>query len=735
MRSLRHVLTIARREAGAYLSAPIAAVVMVLFLVVEGFSFFAVLRALADPRRPAPYGAVLRTHFGGTFLYWTFLFFVVAAITMRLIAEERRQGTWEALRTAPVSHGAIVVGKWLGALAFYAVLWMPTVAYVVLLAGLAPAGAGPDGGPIATAYLGVLVGGAAFTAVGLLASALTRNQIVAAVMAFVALTGLLLVGLGVEIAPETFARHPTLAAIVAHADVRRQMDDFARGIVDTRALAFLAGLAVIALVAAAVAVAAERRRGLASGAAGVALVVLAVVLGNVVVARHPVRLDATRARVYTLAPETRRILAELDRPVTALVVTAGQPEFTELYDVVRELLRRFQAASRRLTIETLDPALDPGRVAELAAEYALTPEELAGGGAVVFRAGERRRAVALLDMAEFAPGEVGGKLASFRGEEAFAAALLEVTDPERPEVCFTGGHGELPLGPDDDGSDLSGLVKGLDASGLRARELATLAPVPARCAAVAVFGPRRPFAAGEARALEDYLGRGGRLLFAVDPQREGESLAPTGLETVLEAAGVRLRAGIVVDPSAEIGAPLAWATLNGYADHPVTAAFRGRRLSVWYEPRWVEPLPVPGVTATVLVASSAGGWAETELAGLVRAPARPDAHDGPGPASIAVAAERPDSGARVVVFGSARSFTDGAAAKGALGNQALAASALVWLTGRGKLVAVGAKSPEQVRIVLDAGQERRLFLVCVLGLPGLAALVGLVLGWRRRRAG
>ena len=65
------------------------------------------------------------------------------------------------------------------------------------------------------------------------------------------------------------------------------------------------------------------------------------------------------------------------------------------------------------------------RVASLAAEYALTPEEVAGGGAVIFRSGDRRRAVALLDMAEFAPGEVGGKLVAFRGEEAFAAAWVE----------------------------------------------------------------------------------------------------------------------------------------------------------------------------------------------------------------------------------------------------------------------------------------------------------------------
>jgi ABC-2 type transport system permease protein len=733
--AVRQTFAVARREAAAYLAAPIAHVILVLFLVVHGFSFFAVLRALGDPRRPAPYGAVLRAHFGGTFLYWTFLFFVVAAITMRLIAEERRLGTWELLRTAPVGHVAIVVGKWLGALAFYAALWAPTVIFVVLLVGLAPAEAAPDGGPIATAYLGVLVTGASFTAIGVLASALTRNQIVAAVLTFTALTTVLLVGLTSDLAPETLARHPALAAVVAALDVRHHMDDFARGLVDTRALAVHAGLAVVALAAAALVVAGERRRAPISAAVGVALLAAAAVLANVEAARHPLRLDATRARVYTLAPETRRLLAELDQPVSALVITAGQPEFAELYDVVRELLARFQAAAPRLSVETLDPALDPGRVTALAAEYGLAPEELAGGGAVVFRAGARRRAVALLDMAEFAAGEVGGRLRAFRGEAMLAAALLEVTDPQRPEVCFMSGHGEPPLEAEDDGADLAALAGALDASGLAARPLAERGPVPARCAAVAVFGPRRPLTPTEARALADFLGRGGRLLVALDAERAAGAFLPSGLEGLLEENGVRLRGGVVVDPGAETGAPLNWATLGGYAAHPVTAGFRGRRMTVWSEPRWVEPLPLPGVSALALVSSSVSGWAETDLVDLTRAPAAPDAHDGPGPASVAVASERAASGARLVVLGSARSFTSGAVARGAAANPALVASALVWLTGHGKELAIGPKSPEQVRIVLDAGAERRLFFTCVLGVPGAAGLLALALAWRRRRRG
>ena len=444
MIAARQTLAMLRREAAAFLGAPIAAVVAVLFLVVQGFSFFAVVRVLADPRRPAPYGAVLRTHFGGTFLYWAFLFFVVAALTMRAVAEERRSGTWEVLRTAPVPAAAIVCGKWLGAFVAYLALWIPTLAYVAILWWLAPSEAAPDPGPIATAYLGVALTGGSALAVGVLASALTRSQIVAATLTFVVLIVLLLVAVLPDITPESFARRPDLARVIAALDVRSHMDDFARGIIDLGHVAVHAGLAFTALVAAAAAVNVERRpRDLGGAAAGIALAGAAAVLLGITAARHPLRLDATRARVYTLEARTRQILDEMRAPVTLLILTAGRPEFAELYDEVRELARRFAAVAPAVRVEALNPSLDPARFAALAAETAIAPEELSGGGAVIVVSGERRRAVGLLDMAGFSAADpdgregpgARGRLAWFRGEETLAAAILEVTDPERPAVC------------------------------------------------------------------------------------------------------------------------------------------------------------------------------------------------------------------------------------------------------------------------------------------------------------
>src|SRR2546430_5406837 len=95
--------------------------------------------------------------FGGPVLFWLFVRFLAAVITMRLVAEERRSGTLEPLLTAPVADASIIVGKYVGCVGFYAALWLPTLVYVVMLRAYAPEGAAPDPGPVAAGYLGTLL--------------------------------------------------------------------------------------------------------------------------------------------------------------------------------------------------------------------------------------------------------------------------------------------------------------------------------------------------------------------------------------------------------------------------------------------------------------------------------------------------------------------------------------------------------------------------------------------------
>ena len=148
---------------------------------------------------------------------------------MRLLSEERRTGTLEMLLTAPVTEAQVVLGKYLGALLFYVFLWLPTLVYVALLAKSLPL----DWGPIGAAYLGILGIGALFLAIGVFASAVTRNQMVAAVFSF-ALTFLCFLPAFLEI----LVNDPKVRDAVGYLNLYQHMDDFSKGIVDTRRLVY-----------------------------------------------------------------------------------------------------------------------------------------------------------------------------------------------------------------------------------------------------------------------------------------------------------------------------------------------------------------------------------------------------------------------------------------------------------------------------------------------------------------
>jgi ABC-2 type transport system permease protein len=731
---------IARRELWAYLRAPIAYVVGVLFLVLQGLSFAALVQVLSDRTQPAVYGAVLRSHFGGTMMHWAVLAGVVAVVAMRLVAEERRSGTWESTLTAPVAEGAVVLGKWLGAVGFWAALWAPTLLYVLVLWRFAPHGGTPDPGPIASAYLGVLLFGAAFLAVGLAASAATDNQIIAAVVAFAALLGLLLVGELDELAPDWFTAHPLLRAAQRQLDVRTHMDRFAQGLLDARSLAFLGGTAAAGLSLAAVAVfAGRRRRGeMRRRAAAAGLITLIALLGNALAVQHPGHWDLTARRSHTLDRRTRALLTGIAGDVEVLVVRPAAEVFDPVYEQVDVLIERMMQVQPRLQRRDLDPLRQPDAIAALAAEVAIPPADLTDGGAVVLRRGERRRVVELLDMAAFARDALGaGALTGFRAEAALATALAELGGSQPIDVCYTTGHGELPAGPAADGADWSGLYARLSGAGLRARPLAgPVATVPLDCQVLFAAAPLLPLAAPEQRALADFLARGGGLLLALPGAGVTAGRPAAGLELLLLDRGVEVLPAAVVDPGAELGAERAWMTVDGYADHPVTASFRGRRLTVWRLPRALRLLAArgPGSEATALVQSSSGGWAESDVAAALQGePPTAGPADLAGPVAVAAAAGGPIGAGRLVVLGSAEPFTAAAAARFGTGGEVLALSALVWLGGRNRVVPIGDKPPEHVRLVMSREQRLWVLLACA-GLLPLAFLgLGTALWWRRRR--
>ncbi len=166
---MRNVPTLLRRELGAYFASVVGYVVIMFFLLVMGIFFALVVSYLS--RQPTQMTA-MKLVFS---MFWLPGLVVVPAITMRLLAEEKRMGTIEMLMTAPVTHFEVVFAKWLGAVVLYALMWAVTGLYVLILREFAGNPHALDLGPILAGYVGVLVIGQFLIALGVLASALTKN--------------------------------------------------------------------------------------------------------------------------------------------------------------------------------------------------------------------------------------------------------------------------------------------------------------------------------------------------------------------------------------------------------------------------------------------------------------------------------------------------------------------------------------------------------------------------------
>lgn len=242
-RAAKNVWALAKRELGFYFNSPIAYIVIALFLVVSGAmlfvfnvpdagrDFFAVneasLRGLFGPTSPEG--------FGGIPLLFVFL---VPAVTMRLIAEEKRTGTIELLVTWPVTDNQIVLGKYLGSVLFIGIMLLATLPLVFIVGGLGPM----DLGLVIGGYLGLLLLGAAYAALGLMTSAWTRNQIVAY------LVGALICGLFYFIDGMLGLLWDGARDFFAGLSFKAHFQNVARGVVDLRDIIFYASFIAVSLV-------------------------------------------------------------------------------------------------------------------------------------------------------------------------------------------------------------------------------------------------------------------------------------------------------------------------------------------------------------------------------------------------------------------------------------------------------------------------------------------------------
>jgi ABC-2 type transport system permease protein len=232
---MRALSAIVKREFLSYFFSPLAYVVLTAFLIFNGVTFRGILEALNSPDTPR--NALMSLFFTNVF-FWIFMMLVSSIVAMRLLSEERKSGSIEALLTAPVGEGTVVIGKFVGGWLFFLFLWLPTVIYPLMLARHGRV----ELGPVVAGYVGIALIGALFISAGTFASAVTKNQIVAAIVGFVFIILIFFAGVFKDFATAT----PTREALT-YLNLLEHMDDFSRGIVDTRRIVYVASAVVFFL--------------------------------------------------------------------------------------------------------------------------------------------------------------------------------------------------------------------------------------------------------------------------------------------------------------------------------------------------------------------------------------------------------------------------------------------------------------------------------------------------------
>jgi ABC-type uncharacterized transport system involved in gliding motility auxiliary subunit len=439
----------------------------------------------------------------------------------------------------------------------------------------------------------------------------------------------------------------------------------------------------------------------------VAVFVAILVMVNVLVVRHSARLDLSQTGAFTLAPQTIKVLQGLNDEVR---ITAFFQKGSEGETKFKDLLATYRHQSPKISGETIDPDTHPAS----AKQYGITQYET-----IVI--------------------ESGGQEARVRtvSEQDLTNALIRVGKQDKKRIAVLDGHGE-PSVTDTEANGLSQAKDALEREGYEVTTLllAQTGTVDPGTAAVIIADPQKPLLAQEITALKAYLAGGGGLLLLLGPGQK------TGLDDLVAPWGVSFREDTVIDPVSRLfGGDYTTPVIRTYGQHEIVNDFHLATFFPLAQSLAFQTDKAPEVEYHALALSSPESWGETKIVG---GKARFDpGQDAQGPLDLAAAivprsTETPGENAeadtppawRAVVAGNARFATNGFL--NLSGNGDLLTSSINWLAEDEDLIAIRPKEAASSPLLLTAGQQRVVFWMPVVLVPGVIAAFGLTV-WRRRR--
>jgi len=754
---MKNIPSIFAREIKAYFVSPIAYVVLIGFVLMSGLFF-------------APYFNWASRNGGEASMYSLFynmsitILFVAPLITMRLFAEEKRSGTIEILMTSPVTEAEVVVGKFAASVALFAMMLALTFTAPLFLKLYG----NPDLVPMAVGYLGTFLLGVAFLSLGVVTSAITKNQIVAALVSFIMLLGLWIIGWMSGFVGSHLGKVLSFMSLMGHSE------DFRKGILDTKHIIYYVSFASFCLFLATRLIlmkefTVSEKRTTIIGGVGLALIILTVgiyattsvfswyakvllvigivgvlaswilsimtsraarygsnvvamillgfcilVLVNFVSARRFGRVDTTAGKRFSLSEQTKKILNGLDQDVK---VSAFYTERHFRWKAVQDLLNEYAQESSKFRLSFIDPVVKPG----LADAY-----QIRQNGTVVFE---------LEAGAEGLKGKREMVENSQNEEQDFTSAILKLLSTEQKKVYFLGGHGEADIDGYDENS-LSNLKRLIEFDNYLVEKLmlAQQTSVPSDCSILVIAGPKNPLLPQEEDAVARYLSTGGKAIIMVDP-RPSPSLSNLlkrwGVETHDDIVMAGYGRHLFTDPSVPF--------IDMYGDHAITTPL-GRRMTFFPMTRSLAIATGlrEGIEVLKLLETASDIWGEMDLETF--SVKYDEGTDIKGPVTIAVTVALKQKGQTLeektkekrvlVVIGDSDFVMDKHLRQS---NPDFFMNSMNWLVEDEELISIRPRDQEQAIIQpLSSRQLRFVMYSSILAIPLILLVIGGIVWWKRR---
>jgi len=428
-----------------------------------------------------------------------------------------------------------------------------------------------------------------------------------------------------------------------------------------------------------------------------------IIVLNYLLFRTDIRFDVTEGKFHTVSAQTVRVLKNVEGEIEIIGFFKDTGVDREGF---QDLAKEYSHRNDNIKVKLINPDKEPG----IAKKYGVKEY-----GSVVIGRGDKVVKLRLTDPI------TGGILNN--SEEKITNAILKLTRESQKTLYFLTGHGQRDMGNSVDAEGLGLLRRTIIDEGYNVKEFLILRgeELPRENAILFVAAPIKAFSLKEILYIKNYLNRGGRAVFLIEP-RSGNEIA-----SVLKGYGFELSDDVIIDPSSKLegGGDIA-PIVSDYPYHEITEDFRFA--TIFPYSRSIDVLS--DFNATVLASTGEYSWSETDFELFNEGVAQREESDKGGPLGVAAVVENSAKG-RIAVFGSA-DFVSNIFLEFS-GNRDFFLNTLNWVSGDENLISIRPKAVNTGNLTITTKQVNLIFLFTVVIIPAVILSSGLVIWWKRRR--